>query len=130
MKSCKIENNTCLLGGLQEHHDQTYMNSCKNKELLHLLQQLAGNKKSATTSHTPSHFSIKQHLNSNSVKMVLWDTSLPSSPSAGFLNKVTILCPNTLSQFNGLSCSKYYDLGLGNNNCLINSVLLLLWFRQ
>ena len=29
--------------------------------------------------------------------MVLWDTSPPSSWSAGFLNKVAIPCPNTLS---------------------------------
>ena len=29
--------------------------------------------------------------------MVLWDTSPPSSRSAGFLNKVTIPCPNTSS---------------------------------
>ena len=29
--------------------------------------------------------------------MVLWDTSPPSSPSAGFRNKVTAPCPNALS---------------------------------
>ena len=29
--------------------------------------------------------------------MVLWDTSLPSSLSAGFLNKASIPCPNTSS---------------------------------
>ena len=28
--------------------------------------------------------------------MILWDTSLPSSRSAGFLNKVAISCLNTL----------------------------------
>ena len=31
--------------------------------------------------------------------MVLWDTSPPSSRSAGFLNKVTIPCPNNSSLF-------------------------------
>ena len=28
--------------------------------------------------------------------MILWDTNLPSSLSAGFLNTVDISCPNTL----------------------------------
>ena len=36
-------------------------------------------------------------MNSNSGKLVLWDTSPPSSWSAGFPNKVTILCPNSSS---------------------------------
>ena len=38
---------------------------------------------------TPSPFSIRD---ANSGKMVLWDVSLPSSWSAGFVNKVTLLC--------------------------------------
>ena len=39
--------------------------------------------------------------------MVLWDPSPPSSRSAGFLNKVTILCPNvSVSPFIGLSCKE------------------------
>ena len=51
--------------------------------------------------------------------MVLWDTSPPSSPSAGFLNKVAILCPNNLS-LDLLACreasSTSLDFGLGNTN--------------
>ena len=46
---------------------------------------------------TVSPFSVKRTLNSNSGKMVLWDTSPPSSWSTGFLNKVTIPCLNTPS---------------------------------
>ena len=41
-------------------------------------------------------FSYKRSLNSDLGKMILWDTSLPSSWSAGFLNKVAISCLNTL----------------------------------
>ena len=54
-------------------------------------------KKSATTNHIPSPYSKKRSRNSNSGKMVLWDTSPPSSLSASFLNKVTIPCPSNLS---------------------------------
>ena len=46
---------------------------------------------------TPLPFWYKRSLNSSSEKMVLWDTSPPSSQSAGFLNKVIIQCPNSLS---------------------------------
>ena len=38
--------------------------------------------------------------------MVLWDTSPSSSQSAGFPNKVAILCPNNSSRFIGLSCDE------------------------
>ena len=46
-------------------------------------------------------------------KMVLWDTSPPSSWSAGFPNKVTIPCPNT-SPLDLLACRavSQYELGL------------------
>ena len=36
--------------------------------------------------------------------MVLWNTSLPSSWSAGFLNKVTVSCPN-ISPLDLLTCT-------------------------
>ena len=48
IKSCRTENNNYLVGGLQEHCDQTYMDSCKNST-----------KMFAATSHTRSLFSIK-----------------------------------------------------------------------
>ena len=41
--------------------------------------------------------------------MVIWDTSPPSSGSAGFPNKVTIPYPNN---YVGLSCGEQYKLGL------------------
>ena len=43
--------------------------------------------------YSPSEY--KRSLNSNSDKRVLWDRSLPSPGSAGFLNKVAVPCPNT-----------------------------------
>ena len=42
-------------------------------------------------------------LKSNSVQMVLWDASPPSSQSADFLNKVTTVCLNT-SPLDLLAC--------------------------
>ena len=39
----------------------------------------------------------RRSLNSNSGKMVLWDTRLPYSACAVFLNKVSIPCPNNSS---------------------------------
>ena len=46
---------------------------------------------------TPLPFQHKRSLNSNSGKVVLWDTSPSSSQSAGFPNKVTIPCLNNSS---------------------------------
>ena len=43
--------------------------------------------------------------------MVLWNTSLPSSQSAGFLNKVAILHPSN-SNFNSLACSSLSSMNL------------------
>ena len=34
-KSCRTENNNCLAGDLQEHHDLTYLDSCKSKGFWH-----------------------------------------------------------------------------------------------
>ena len=39
------ENNICLVGALQVHHDMTYVDSCKNKK--------TNTKKFATTNHAP-----------------------------------------------------------------------------
>ena len=101
IKSCRTENSICLIEGLQEFHDLTYLDTCKNKGLSHFLQGLPGSKKSATTSHTLP-FYYKRSLNSNSGKIVLLDTNEPFSWSADFLNKVTIPCSNTLSIY--LAC--------------------------
>ena len=45
--------------------------------------------------------------------MVLWDTSLPSPRSAGFLNKVSIPCPHTLS-LDILTCYEASSMSLGS----------------
>lgn len=58
----------------------------KNKEFLH--QQVCNNL------HL---FQCKRSLKSNSDRMVLWGPSPPSSRPAGFVNKVIIPCPNSLS---------------------------------
>ena len=88
IKSCRAENSICLAGGLQEHPDLTYVNSFKSKGFWH---QEAG----ISQPHRLP-FKCKRSLNSNSGRMILQDTGSASSWSAGFLNKVTIPCPNSL----------------------------------
>ena len=56
-------------------------------------------------------FSYKINLNSDLGKMILWDTSLPSSRSAGFLNKVAISCLNTL-RLDLLACHALISMSL------------------
>ena len=58
-------------------------------------------------------------LNSNLDKMVIWDTSPPSSWSAGFANKVTISCPTCLSIY----WSVMWQAGEGNGTPLQYSCL-------
>ena len=89
LKSCRTENNNCLVDGLQEHCDQTYSDSCKNKEYLH--QEMCKNQP------CPLPFPYKRRLNSNSGNMILCNTSPLSSWPSGFLNKIAILSPDTLS---------------------------------
>ena len=67
-------------------------------------------KKFAKTNHHLSLLSQKSR-NSNSGKVVLWETSPPSSRSAGFLNKVTIPCPNT-SSLDVLACHAVNSISL------------------
>ena len=43
---------------------------------------------------TPSPFSIKEAWILTQARWFIWDTTPPSSQSAGFPNKVTIPCPN------------------------------------
>ena len=50
IKICRTENNICLLEGLQEHCEQTYVFSCKIKGLSHPFQGLANTKKCVITS--------------------------------------------------------------------------------
>ena len=51
-ENCRTEINICLIVSLQEYHDQTYMNSCKNKGFWH--QEVCNNQ--------PQHslFNIKE----------------------------------------------------------------------
>ena len=61
IKSYKTESNTSLVGGLEEHYDQTHADrECKNKEFSHGLWVLTSTKKSAANSHTHSTFCIKE----------------------------------------------------------------------
>ena len=41
IKRCRTENNNCLVGGLQEGYDLTYVDSCKKKGFLH--QEISNN---------------------------------------------------------------------------------------
>ena len=67
----------------------------------------------------------KRNQHPNPGKMALWDTSLPSFQSAGFLNKVDILCPNEFS-LHVLACCAASSRGLDSvtkshpGNCLQN----------
>ena len=98
IKSCRTESDICLVGGLQEYHNQTYGDNHMNKGLSHPLQGQAGTKKFATTSHLPSPFSIKEAW------IVLWDTTPQSSPSAR---------PYT-SSLDLLPCAEQEELRLGD----------------
>jgi len=52
--SCKTEKNICVDEGLQEHHDQTCIDSCKTRGFcFYPCRGLAGIKKSATMSTIP-----------------------------------------------------------------------------
>lgn len=54
MKSCREENNMCLLRGLQECHDLTYMDGCRNREFPY--QQVCND------NHTPPSRGLKKVL--------------------------------------------------------------------
>ena len=76
-------------------------------------------KKSASVDYnTITLFSIKEARILTQGKMVLWDTSPPSSGSVDFSNKVSIPCPNNLS-FDLLACrevSSKYKFELSSNS--------------
>ena len=98
IKSCRTESDICLVGGLQEYHDQTYGDNHENKGLSHPLQGQAGTKKFAATSHLPPPLGIKEAW------ILLWDTSPQSSAAA---------CPYT-SSLDLLPCGEWEELRLGN----------------
>lgn len=97
VKCCRAENSIYLIECLQEQCDQTYIDSCKNTELSHLLQGLVSAKKSAATGHSSSTFTVKRVWIQTLVGLVLWDPRLPCSRPAAFLSKLAIPCSNTLS---------------------------------
>ena len=97
VKCCRAEHNIYLIECLQEQCDQTYIDSCKNTELIHLIRGLVSAKKSVTTSHSSSTFSIKIVWIQTLVGLVLWDSSALHSRSAAFLSKLAIPCSNTWS---------------------------------
>ena len=72
------------------------VNDCR-KELTPLLQSGWNQEMS---DFAPSPFSIRETWILTQVKMFLWDTSPPSSQSAGFLNKVALPCPIAVSHLN------------------------------
>ena len=76
------------------------MNACRAEEINTSPPGADGNQE--MFGFTPSPFSKKER-EPNSGKMVLWETSPPSSWFAGFPNKVAISCPNK-SSLNLLAC--------------------------
>ena len=55
------------------------------------------------------------------------DTTLPSSQSAGFLNKVIFLALTPVSRFTGLSCGEQSELGLSNIHLRLINLRSLIW---
>ena len=71
------------------HRKHSDLGMATGKKLTQPLRRLTGTRKHLTL----VSFSDNRSLNSNSGKMVLWDTSPLPSQSAGFLNKVAIFAP-------------------------------------
>ena len=66
------------------------------------------------SSSPPPLCSIKEPDIQTQTRWLFWGISLPSSPSADFLNKVVFLASTLHLQFIGLSFSEQRKLGLGN----------------
>ena len=71
----------------------------------------------------PLTFQYKRSLHSNLNKMVLCNTSPPSSQSAGFLNKVPIPFPNN-SYLHLLACPEVSSMSLDSNKGWSRSLFL------
>lgn len=63
---------------------------------------------------SPHLWSVKETGIHAPRRWLFWGVSLPSSESAGFLNKVVFLVSTPLSRFVGLLCGKQSKLGLSN----------------
>ena len=61
--------NICLVGGLQEYCDLTYVVAATTKN--------SYIKKFVTNDHTPFPFKYKKSVNFNLGKVIIWDTNLP-----------------------------------------------------
>ena len=61
--------NICLVGGLQEYCDLTYVVAATTKN--------SYIKKFVTNDHTPFPFKYKKRVNFNLGKVIIWDTNLP-----------------------------------------------------
>ena len=72
----------------------------------------------------PLPFQYKRSLKSNTGKMFLWDTSSPSSQSAGFLDKASIPCPSS-SSLDLLACCVASSMSSVTDLVLSASLLLL-----
>ena len=64
--------------------------------------------------HHPSLWLCKEPAIQIPTRWLLWDISLPSSWSEGFLNKVLFLASTPCLRFIVLLCGKQIKLGLGN----------------
>ena len=95
------------MGGLQEHGDQTYLGSCKNKGLSHPL--------CATTSHTPLPFSVKRAWILTWIRWFFGTVVNHLRSLLTFQIKLLFLAPTLVFQFIDLSCGEQYELGFSNN---------------
>ena len=75
---------------------------------------------------SPSPFLYKRSVNSDWGEMVLWDTSLPFSGSAGSDQRHYSLCWQLLSQLSGLSCEEQNKLGLSFRTMQVITLKFLL----
>ena len=89
IKSCRTQNNICLLRGFQKHCNHTFLGNCRKNRILtpRCLQQL--------DTHPSSQY--KRSLDSNLDKMGVLETSSPFYQSSVFLKKIITHCPKTWS---------------------------------
>lgn len=102
------------------------MNDCRQEEINTVPPEADQNQE--MLDFALSHFSTKRSLNSNLGMKVLWDTSLPSSGSMGFLNKVAIPCPKK-SSLDFLACQAVSRVSGGNLVSVTSHILSSAYLR-
>ena len=110
-----------LCSGKHPDPDHLWM-AARKKKLTHPLPEAGHSRKHLenlrpfyfTSSSPPLLCSIKETGIQTPIRWFWGNISLPSSQSAGFLNKVIFLSSTPCLQFIGLLCGKQSELGLSN----------------